>query len=65
MASLSWSWFCLSDVFADKRHVTPSLNLVNIAGLNKVLRFEVFVSKDRQLWVVQLNLDFESLLDKF
>ena len=34
-------------VFADKRHVAPRLNLVNIAGLNKVLRSEIFVSEDK------------------
>jgi len=37
------------DVFADKRHVAPRLSLVNIPALNKLLRFEVFVSKDEQL----------------
>ena len=36
-------------VFADKRHVAPRLSLVNIAGLNKVLRSEIFVSEDRQM----------------
>ena len=34
-------------VFTDKRHVAPRLNLVNVADLNKVLRFEVFVSENR------------------
>ena len=33
--------------FADKRHVAPRLSLVNITGLNKVLRSEIFVSEDR------------------
>ena len=65
MASLSWSWFYFSDVFVDKRHVAPSLNLVNVAGLNKVLMPEVFVTKDRQLRAVHLILDFEPLSDKF
>ena len=52
-------------VLADKRHVAPNLNLVNVTDLNKVLRFEVFVSEDKQLRVVHLILDFEPLLDKF
>ena len=33
--------------FADKRHIAPRFSLVNIAGLNKVLRSEIFVSEDR------------------
>ena len=53
------------DVFADKRHVAPSCNLVNFAGLNKVLKSEVFVSEDRQLRVVHLILDFEPLSSQF
>ena len=65
MASLFWSWFCFSDVFVDKRHVAPNLNLVNVLDLNKVLRSKVFVSKDRQLRAVHLILDFEPLSNKF
>ena len=53
------------DIFADKTHVAPNLNLVNVSDLNKVLRSKVFVSKDRQLRAVHLILDFEPLLDKF
>ena len=59
------TWFCFSNVFADKRHVAPKLNLINVMGLNKVLRSEVFVSKDRQLRVVHLIFDFKPLLDNF
>ena len=36
-----------SAIFADKRHVAPRLNLVNVADLKKVLKSEVFVSEDR------------------
>ena len=36
---------CPLDVFADKEHVASRLSLVNIAGLNKVLRSEIFVSE--------------------
>ena len=50
---------------ADKRYVTPNLNFVNIPNLNRVLRSEVFVSKDRQLRVVHLILNFTPLSDKF
>ena len=59
------TWFCFSNVFADKRHVAPKLNLINVMGLNKVLRSEVFVSKDRQLRVVHLIFDFKPLSENF
>ena len=51
--------------FADKRYMAPNFNFVNALDLNKVLRFEVFVSEDRQLRVVHLILDFKPLSDKF
>ena len=51
--------------FTDKRHVAPKLSLVNVAGLNKVLSSEIFVSEDRQLRAIHLILDFEPLLDTF
>ena len=62
---LIWPWFCFSSVFADKRHVAPNLNLINVLDLNKVLRSEVFVSKDRQLRAIYLILNFEPLSNKF
>ena len=49
----------------DKRYVAPNLNFVNILDLNRVLRFEVFMSEDRQLRVVHLILDFKPLSNKF
>ena len=42
-----------------------NLNFVNDLDLNKVLRFEVFMSKDKQLRAVHLILDFKPLSDKF
>ena len=65
MGLISLTMICSLAVLADKRHVPPRLNLVNVAHLNKVLRSEVFVSEDRQLRVVHLILDFESILDIF
>jgi len=50
--------FCSSATFADKNHVTPSLNLTNVATLNYLLRSEIFISEDRQLRAVLLILDF-------
>ena len=49
------------DVFVDKWYVTLRLSLVNVPGLNKLLRSEIFISEDRQLRVVHLILDYEPL----
>ena len=46
---------------ADKNHVTPRLSHVNVPGLNKLLRSEVFISEDRQLHAGHLILDYEAL----
>ena len=54
-----------SAIFEDKRHVAPRLSLVNINDLNRVLRAEVFVSKDRQLRAMYLILDFQPISDIF
>ena len=50
-----------SYVFADKRHVALRLSLVNVLGLNKLLRLEIFISEDKQLRAVHLILDYEPL----
>ena len=65
MGFIGLTMICSLVVFADKRHVTPRLSLVNVANLNIVLRFEVFMSEDRQLRAVHLILDFESISDNF
>ena len=49
---------CFLNIFADKRHVTPRINFVNVTNLNKVLRSEVFIGEDEQLKVVHLILNF-------
>ena len=54
-----------SSFLVDKRYMAPNLNFVNVLDLNRVLRSEVVVSKDRQLRVVHLILDFKPLSDKF
>ena len=48
-----------SDVFADKNHVAPRLSQVNVSGLKKLLRSEIFISEDRQLQAAHLILDYE------
>ena len=53
------------DAFADKNHVALRLSFVNVAGLNKLLRSEIFISEDRQLQAVHLILDYESLSHTF
>ena len=50
-----------SDVFADKNHVVSRLSHVNVLGLNKLLRSEIFISEDEQLWAAYLILDYEPL----
>ena len=45
--------------------MAPNLNFVNIPNFNRVMRFEVFVSEERQLRVVYIILDFKPLFDKF
>ena len=45
--------------------MAPNLNFVNVLDLNRVLRFEVFVSEDRQLRAVHLILDFKPPSNKF
>ena len=50
-----------SDVFADKNHVASRLSHVNVPGLNKLLRSEIFISEDEQLWAAHLILDYEPL----
>ena len=54
-----------SDVFADKRHTAPRLSLVNVQGLNKLLRSKVFISEDKQLRAVHLILNFKPLSNIF
>ena len=49
MGLIGLTIICSSIVFVDKRYVALRFNLVNVAGLNKVLRSEIFVSKDKQL----------------
>ena len=49
------------DVVADKRHVAPRLNLVNVLALNYLLRSKIFISEDRQLRATHLVLNYEPL----
>jgi len=51
----------LGDFFAYKNHVAPRLSLVNVPALSKLLKSEVFVSEDKQLWAAPLILDYEPL----
>ena len=49
--------FCSSVTIADKRHVSPKLSHTNVLALNYLLRFEIFISEDRQLRAVHLILE--------
>ena len=55
--------FCSSASFADRNHVAPWLSFINVAALNYLLRFEIFVSEDRQLRAIHLILDFQLILE--
>ena len=50
-----------SDVFADKDHVALKISLTNISAINYLLRSEIFVSEDGQLWSAHLILDYMPL----
>ena len=50
-----------SAVFANKNHIASRLNHVNIPGLNKLPRSEIFISEDEQLRAAHLILDYELL----
>ena len=65
MGLISLTMIFSSAVFANKKHITPKLSLVDVAGLNKVLRSEIFVNEDRQLRAVHLILNFEPLSNQF
>ena len=62
---ISLTMISSSDVFADKRHTAPRLSLINVQGLNKLLRSKIFISEDRQLRAVHLILNYEPLLNIF
>ena len=65
MGFIGLTMICSLIVFADKRHVTPHLSLVNVVDVNKILRSELFVSEDKQLKAVHLILDFKPISDTF
>ena len=50
-----------SDIFADKEHVSLKLSLVNVLGLNYLLRSEIFVNEDGHLRVTHLILDYKPI----
>ena len=47
--------------FVDKEHVFPKISCVNVTRLNFLLRSEIFVSEDRQLWAAHLISGYEPL----
>ena len=49
------------DVFVHKRYIALKLSLVNVPGLNKLLRPEIFISEDKQLQAIHLILDYKPL----
>ena len=49
----------------DKFFTNPKLSLINVPALNYLLRSEIFVNDDGQLWAVHLILDFEPISRSF
>ena len=54
-------FFCLPD----KEHVSPRISLTNVAELNYLLRSQIFVNNDGQLWAAHLILDYEPISKTF
>ena len=52
-------------MFADKVHVAPRLNLVNVPALNYLLRSEIYVTEDGQLRAAHLVLGYQPLSRSF
>ena len=50
---------------ADKTQVNPRISLINVFVLNYLLRSQIFVNDDGQLWVAHLILDYKPLLRFF
>ena len=66
---LQWTlgfWLCFVFLYLiGRNHVSPRLSLTNVAALNYLLRSQIFVSDDRQLWAVHLILDYKPLSNTF
>ena len=54
-------FFCLTD----KEHVSPRISLTNVATFNYLLRSQIFVNNDGQLWAAHLILDYEPISRTF
>ena len=50
-----------SEIAANKNHVSSRLSHTNVQALNYLLRSEIFVSEDGQLWAAPLILAYEPL----
>ena len=51
--------------FVNKYSAIPNFNLINEPYLNKVLKAEVFVHTNKQLWAVHLIINYISLSSSF
>ena len=50
---------------ADKQFTTPNFNLVNCEDLNKIIRSEIFLHKDGQLYVAHIILGYKPISSSF
>ena len=58
-------FFFFPNGFIDKHATIPNFNLVNQPSLDKILKDEVFVHSDGQLWAVHLILEYNPLSSSF
>ena len=59
------NFFCVLDDFADRHAAEPNLSLVNKESLDNILRAEVFVHDDNQLWAAYLILGYKLISTGF
>ena len=51
--------------YVDKYHTAPAKHLVNFTDQNWILRLEIFLHKDEQLWATHVILKYTPLTKRF
>ena len=52
-------------ILTDKNFTAPNLNLVNEPDLTRILKFEIFLHLDKQLWAAHVILGYKPVLTSF
>ena len=58
-------WLIVSLFFVDEFHTALNKSLVNFLDLNRILKSEIFLYQDGQLWVVHVILGFMPISNHF